>query len=83
VKLSALAPDAIFEMYQREIKHDLLPVTSRKQYQIICKKIKKLMRIDRERVLQLIKEIEKEYGRRSALLEELNKTKRSYHSDLN
>jgi hypothetical protein len=49
-KLAELAPEETFEMYQREIEQDLLPVAGRKNYQITCKKIKKLMKIDRKRV---------------------------------
>jgi hypothetical protein len=60
-------------MYQKEIERDLVPVTNREQYQIICLKLKKLMRIDKERVKKLIKSLKVSYGRRRALVEELEK----------
>jgi hypothetical protein len=72
--LSDLYPAELAEMYEKGIRDYLKRVEGRKHYQEACRYMRRMIKLGaRKRVNELILSLRREYPKRRALLEELNK----------
>ncbi|NJP37981.1 hypothetical protein [Alkalicoccus luteus] len=77
-RLQPVYPDIVREMFSQLVDHGARMATNRKQYRALCRLVKQCAKVNgKAQGIELIAKLRNEYPRRSALMEELEKTEQA------